>query len=140
MNIKDIFDDLDERDFIDYGKCIPTKVFESYWGHYEPAGSKRGWIWMGKWATLKERIEKEGFFTTSKGFPPGSLKILPVEAMPQRAKSKIKTLQKRAKRTSCSVQHARIDDLDEYERAKMHHVLNLTNLYTQQIKSILHDL
>ena len=138
--INEIYMILKNNSLINYGKYIPVEMLENYWGKYEQPPSKNGWVWYGKWCTLKLLIESDGFFLTSRKCKPGSLRIRHVNESPQVVDNRVDTNLRRNRRTSETLQKMDLSGLDERDKARLRHSVDKINMEAQAMSSVLYDL
>lgn len=129
----DLYDILEERGYIGYGKTIHISTLEDLIGH-ENNGS---WNFRGPYLTLRTRLEKNGFFTSSRNQGDGSIYILPKRNMSKEFHKKRKKRLKKDRIQFESVNNLDVDDLDEQSQREHYHELSKAINYINSAKSIL---
>lgn len=137
MDIEDIYEDLKKKGFIDYGKVIPKEVLEKYIDEKFQHGN---WGFIGRFLQLKEYIEDQGYFCTSRKCGPGSLRVLYPNEWAHKLSNVHKTVMRRQKRATETMRQADMDVLGNRDKAILRHELNKLNMGLHAMSSILHDL
>lgn len=136
--IDDAFNILLEKKMITYGCVIPQKEIEetlsinlnisqdsdSFWEH------------QGKFLSLKELIEKKGFFTTQRGHRK-DLYILPLTEMADYVEQQYRRIKRIQKKVSTSMKEADASLLDDNSKDKHYHQINKLTTLIQVTKSVL---
>lgn len=137
MEIEKVYENLKQQGFINYGKVIPCQVIEKMIGKKFYHGD---WDFIGKFLALKEHIEDQGHFCTSRKCGPGALRILHANEWAHKLDNLQKTVMRKQKRAINTTQKAELDDLSDREQRILCHVQNKLNMGLQAMSSVLYDL
>jgi hypothetical protein len=136
--IKDAFDNLMKDEYIYYGSLIPKEVIEQVLNINMDLGNNDDGFWdsQGKFLTLKALIEKNGYFTTQRGYNK-DLFIIPADKMSDYVDNiwnKLKRIQKNATNT---MQRVDATILNAEDRSKHYQQINKLIGLKRATKSIL---
>lgn len=137
MNIETAYETLKDAGYIEFGKVIPAKLIEDVLGVSFAHGD---WEFMGKFLQLKELIEEQGFFCTSRGAGNGALRIQHPAEWQHRMENLQKTVIRKQKKAITTVSNAELSEISESERATLAHELNKLSMGLQAMRSVLYDL
>lgn|SRR3990167_5574170 len=137
METQEIFRELNDLGYIDFGKHIPSHVIEKLIGKKFRHGD---WEFIADFLALKECIEDNGYFCTSRKQGNGSLRILHVNEWERKLENVQKTALRRQKKAINTVNNADLGQIDEKEKSILAHELNKLSMGLQAMRSVLYDL
>lgn len=137
MNVEEIYEVLKEKDYIQYGKLIPRETIEQLIGSKFRHGD---WDFIGKYLQLKEYIEDQGYFCTSRKCGPGNLRILYPNEWAHKLENLQKTVLRKQKRAINTSMNVEISDLSEREQILLHHVQNKLTMGLQAMSNVLYNI
>lgn len=123
---------LKQHGLLKPGVTIPTSVFE----HLIGRKASDSWAWRGPYLLLKEAIENEGFFTSSRGLAEEDLKIIESEHVWLHSKKRSIQRKKRTEKDHSIVVKTPTAELDEMTLKRHMHEMNKlarTNLRLAEI-------
>ena len=137
--IDEAYQILKDRGFISYGILIPQNEIESALEINMNAQPNDDDYWMhqGPFLSLKEMIERNGFFATQRGHGK-DLFIRQLNEMADYVENIYIRVKKLQKRTSQSMKLADASSLNDEEKNKHYHQLNKLSALQQVTKSVLH--
>ena len=118
---------------IDYGQYLPTSILEKYL-NVKFDGT---WEYLGPYLDLKEQIESLGYMCSARGCPAGSMRILNIDEMSEKAEKIRVSILNKQKRVIKSLTHADISLLNDNDRRSHERVTLKSTLSLQSMKSIL---
>jgi hypothetical protein len=135
MKPHEMYERLESQGYIGYGTTIPAVVLKDMIKH----DHTEGWAFLGPYLLLKEYIEAEGYFCTSKDMAAGSLHILPLEQMTEKVESLQKLLIKRQKKAITTMTNAKFENLSQEAMMEHMHATNKLSASLQAVKSCLYS-
>lgn len=116
----DLYEILQQKGYIGYGKVLHISLLEELIGHK----FEEGWPFLGPYFQLKERLEEEGYFATSRQQYNNSLYILSVKDMHLKNDKNIKKAFDKSKKSVNTMKKADYHQLDIDDLEKHLHSLN----------------
>jgi hypothetical protein len=135
IDISRVYENLIEKGFIEYGKIIPKSLIEKLLE--EKQSNHNPWDYINPFLKLKEHVEKHGFLCQCKN---GSLRILPLEEMPNKCERIDKNFFKKQQKLITSMRNAEIDKLAEEMQRTHNHYLHKMTMILHSSKKILNDI
>ncbi len=133
MNVSAAYKKLIDCGLIEYGTMIPAIAIERALNvKYE-----RSWNFLHPFLDLKEAIESDGYFCTSRGCEEGALRILPVEEMSVKAQKIQDQMLRKQKKVIHVMSAADVSTLQTLEKSKHDMVTLKFSLTLQSMRSIL---
>lgn len=136
METEYIFQLLQEDGYIDFDKTIPSDVIMPLL----ECEKTEGWDFLGKFLSLKEYIELQGFYCTSKGCKSGGLRILPANQMAKRTENVLKNVERKHKKTIEIMSNADLSGCTKHERQEAYHATHKITLALHALKNALSDI
>jgi hypothetical protein len=137
--IDDAVEFLKLNGHLEYGSVIPLDILERSIGVIKEDCQDGTWEWAGPFLALKQRIEEEGFFTSQRGVGDG-LRILSLREMPEQLERVNDRIRRQQKRSINSMSNADFCQLDETDRARHQHALDVAVRASKALTSVLKEL
>ncbi len=131
-----IVDILKEKEYLEHGKTVPRELLENLFNRK----ATHDITWTGPLMGLMDRLKKEGFFSTSRGTPLGTLRIMEIREYSHKAKNAIVSSYKKQKKNKHVLDKCNLEGVDDKDARSIYHVRNLIILHEHALKSVLHDL
>lgn len=124
---------LEEWGFLEYGKVIPSSVFETLF----QMDCTDSWKFLGPLLEIREVLTENGYLCTQRDMEFGCLKIYDVDEMIFHADRLFKNAGFRIKKLQKCMLNTKVDELNKKEVEQHLHVTNKINAGSYAMKSIL---